>query len=164
MTGTLTDVEVGTEAFLSVDGVVVGHAFATADGAGQQAAGAVGAAPPAAHLAAVQTSSGGLVITTTISVPGSHLASLFGAGFRCDLNVNVVGGVLATDEGRGGGSDSGSGSLFGGGLARTGIEIAAFLALALVLLIAGNTLVQMARRRRRRLAREQNRVRDLTQL
>jgi hypothetical protein len=72
--------------------------------------------------------------------PGLHEVVFAGAGFSCATDITQV---LGTSISR---SPGGSGSL-----ARTGIQVAFLLAVALVLLIVGLQLVRRARRQRRRL-------------
>jgi hypothetical protein len=116
---------------------------------------------------------GSATITFTVPVgiaPGSHAVFAVGAGFSAscgELSVegvqsNVVenpapgggaaGDVAGNDVARGRGGSS---------LARTGIELALLLAIALALLVVGRRLVAVERRRRRRRARQHNVIADL---
>jgi len=103
-------------------------------------------------------------ITLTFAVPsnasnGQHTLVFAGAGIQCDpfggagFQVTVEGEVLAR-------SDSGGKGNSGGSLARTGIELALFLAIALVLFLLGSAALRAARRRRRRLERVRERQRQ----
>ena len=142
VTATLSNVPPGTHSQLLFDGSVVGEGDAGANGS--------------------------LTVSFTVppsTPPGNHTLVFVGAGFQCDptngagLAVGVLGEQLSqssssdTPRSIGGGSSGGI-----AGLARTGIEIAFFLAIALVLVLVGYLLVQGARRRRRRIARRRNRV------
>jgi len=149
---TVVNVVVGTEISLSIDGVVIAKSTATADGQGNQTAAALA---PAGHLAARAAELGGAVIKFTVPSslsPGKHTLVVFGAGFSCSPTANGF-AVLGSEVTRGELPRSDSGSL-----ARTGLQIALFLAIALVLILAGYMLVKEAQRRRRRRAREQNRI------
>jgi hypothetical protein len=95
-------------------------------------------------------------VVPTNATGGNHTIVFVGAGFQCDptngtglpvgvLDLEISRGATTTVAGTGGGS-----------LARTGIEIALYLAVALALLVVGFLLVQEARRRRRRAARRRN--------
>lgn len=94
--------------------------------------------------------------------PGEHAVFAVGAGFSADCgtvdSVEVLSGGGSNPDVEGGGAARSSG---GRSLARTGIEIGLLLAIALVLLLAGDRLVRMARRRRRRAARRLNKVTEL---
>lgn len=142
VTATLSNVPPGTHAQLLFDGSSVGEGDAGANGS--------------------------LTISFTVppsTPPGNHSLVFVGAGFQCDptggagLTIGVLGEQLSqsrsSDTPRGIGGSSSGGI---GGLARTGIEVALFLAIALVLVLVGYLLVQTARRRRRRIARRRNRV------
>jgi hypothetical protein len=103
---------------------------------------------------------------------GEHAVFAVGAGFSA--NCGTVFGSAVLSEGQtqtGAGADSagadsagvaGANAGRGGGsLARTGVEIGLLLAVAVVLVLVGNRLVQRARRRRRRAARRPGDVRAL---
>jgi hypothetical protein len=85
-------------------------------------------------------------IPDTLS-PGRHELLFVSGGTMCDPTGGAGLGVLGEQisQGSGGGV---------GGLARTGIEVALVLAVALALLAVGLSLRQAARRRRQRLQRE----------
>jgi hypothetical protein len=93
---------------------------------------------------------GGAVMSFTVPANASqgqgHTVVFSGAGFSCDATGGAGFEVLAEAVTRGGG---------GGSLSNTGIEVALYLAVALVLLVAGWQLVRMAKARRRRIARQQ---------
>lgn len=157
ITATITNIPVGTEVTLHFDGTEVGKETATADGQGQTA---LAALTPVGHLsvsAPAQDASGGVVMTFRVpnTTPGSdHTVVFSGAGFSCDATggqgFEVAGGSIARPGG-------------GGSLSDTGIEVGIYLAIALVLLLAGTQFVRMARARRRRIERrsEQSRRRHL---
>jgi hypothetical protein len=73
-----------------------------------------------------------------------HTVVFSGAGFSCDATGGAGFEVLAAAGNRGG----------GGGLSNTGIEVALYLAIALVLIVAGWQLTRVAQARRRRIARQ----------
>jgi hypothetical protein len=160
---TVTNVAVGTELSVAIDGVVVAKSVATADGQGTQTAAALA---PAGHLSARQAQTGGAVIKFTVPAwlsPGSHSLVVFGAGVSCTPSPSgfqVLGEQMVNELPRSdvagvlGRSDSRS----GGVLALTGMWIALLLAIALVLMIIGAYLIREARRRRKARAREANRL------
>jgi|GEM_PF-7017044 len=135
VTGHIEGVADGAEVTVRFDGAVVGQGTAhTAPGA--------------------TTASADIAFTVPGDVgPGDHNVVFSGAGFSCTVTVSAVavGGVeVSGSEQTTGGGTSGS------SLARTGIEVALLLAVALALVVAGMQFVRAARRRRRRLS---NRVR-----
>jgi hypothetical protein len=96
--------------------------------------------------AGAAAATGGVVIVFTVpadAAPGKHSVVFSGAGFSCDPTSGdgfAVLGASATKKSS-------------GGLSKTGIEVATYLAVALVLLLAGWQLLRMGRARRRRSAR-----------
>jgi hypothetical protein len=85
------------------------------------------------------------------ATPGhGHTVVFVGRGFQCDATNGAGFAVLAQDTARGG----------GGSLARTGMMIALYLAIALILLLVGGALVQAARRRRQA-ARGERKLEDV---
>jgi hypothetical protein len=142
VTGTLSNVPVGTHARLLFDGAVVAEGDATGSGA---------------------TGSVSLSFTVPVNTTGqNHTIVFVGAGFQCDptggagfplrFPASVLGAEFSNPNASTGG---------GGVLARTGIAIALFLAIALVLLLVGYGFLQAARRRRRRAMRRRNAVEHL---
>ena len=119
------------------DGVVVGTGKApAAPVAAQSSSGAVvfGGQAIASDVVAVTT------VTIKFTVPkaaavGTHLVTAVGDTFTCFCNPRGEFKVLAAGN--------------GGGLARTGIQAALLLVIAVALLIIGRTLVAEAKRRRR---------------
>lgn len=100
--------------------------------------------------------------------PGSHAVFAVGAGFSASCGAFSVSGVaseVVENTPPGGPTTVESGGVergrSGGGLARTGIEVAALLAIALLLIVVGRHLVAAERRRRRRRARQHNVITDL---
>ena len=102
--------------------------------------------------------------------PGSHAVFAIGAGFSASCGEVTVEGVGSNvvenpQPGAGGAGDVGAGEIdrgvSGGSLARTGIEVALLLVIALVLLLVGRWLVGIERRRRRRRARQRNVIADM---
>ena len=149
ITATISNIPVGTEVTLLFDGNQVGKEKATADGQGETALAAIPAAGHLSVAAPAQDASGGAVMTFVVpanaAVGPGHTVVFTGAGFSCD----ATGGdgftvVASTTANRGGGS-----------LSNTGMNVAIYLAVALVLIVAGAQLVRAARRRRRKLARRQ---------
>lgn len=110
--------------------------------------------------------------TITFAVPdgtpgGTHRVFAQGAGFAADCGTIQTGEVLSETQTRSANSvsatsHSGASGSGGSGLARTGMELGLYLAIALVLVLVGSRLVQMARRRRRRALRRSNAVAALT--
>lgn len=109
------------------------------------------------------------IVPTGIS-PGSHAVFAVGAGFSAscgEVTVEGVGGAAVENPKPGTGGpgavagDEADRGVGGGSLARTGIEVALLLAIALVLLLVGRWLIGIERRRRRRRARHRNAVPDL---
>jgi hypothetical protein len=142
--GTITGVPVGTVATVTFDGEKVGQATATADGQGRAAPGAV---RPIGHLSVTAEASGGAIIRFMVpsdAAPGPHTVVMSGAGVSCSPVGDAGFAVLGTSVVRGG----------SGPLSRTGTDLALYLAVALVLLVAGWQLVRSARRRRRRVTRQ----------
>jgi hypothetical protein len=83
--------------------------------------------------------------------PGEgHTVVFSGAGFSCDATGGAGFGVLSATTQRQG----------GGNLSKTGINVAIYLAIALVLIVIGAQFVRSARSRRRRIARGQHRSRS----
>jgi 5'-nucleotidase len=120
-------------------------------------------------------SAGSATIAFTVPAgiaPGSHAVFAVGVGFSAscgDLSVEGVQSNVVENPGPGGGATGdvagndvarGRG---GGSLARTGIELALLLAIALALLVVGRRLVVAERRRRRRRARQHNVIADLAE-
>jgi hypothetical protein len=150
VTGTLKNVPIGTEVSLLFDGDVVAKKTATADGQGQQALGIGGRSAGHLSVAALAvTATGGAVISFIVpgsASAGTHTVVFSGAGFSCDPTFGKGFAVLGASTTRRPGS-----------VARTGIEVAMYLAVALALIVAGWQLARFARARQRRIAR-QNRV------
>jgi hypothetical protein len=146
ITATITNVPVGTQVTVLFDGNEVASATATADGQGQQALAKLQAAGHLSVGAAVQDSSGGAIVTFNVpasaSVGKNHTVVFSGAGFSCDATGGAGFEVLAANV-----------TKPGGGLSKTGIEVATYLAVALVLILVGAQLVRSAKARRRRMAR-----------
>jgi hypothetical protein len=123
----------------------------------------------------VADSNGSAKLSFTVpptSGPGSHSLFVQGAGFSSScgtveganvqgVQVTQPGASVAGSGSVSAGSGSGGGSGGGGSLARTGLEVAFWLAIGLVLIVVGSRLVSMARRRRRRALRSLNDVRTL---
>lgn len=146
VTGTLSNVPVGTRAQFLFDGAVVAEGDATGNG-----------------------STGSVTLSFTVPIgttTGIHTIVFVGAGFSCDPTngagypIGVLGVEFTNSSPAVGATGAGTANR-GGSLARTGIMVALWVAAALVLLLIGSALVQAARRRRRRALREQNRVADL---
>jgi uncharacterized protein YjeT (DUF2065 family) len=146
VTATVTNIPVGTEVTLLFDGNPIATETATSDGQGQQARAAL---RPAGHLsvtAVVQDTSGGAVITFTVpfaAAVGTHTVVFSGPGFSCDATGGAGFKVLAAAITQ----------PPGGSLSNTGITVALYLAVALVLIVGGLQLLRFARARRRRMAR-----------
>jgi hypothetical protein len=148
VTGTITDIPVGTEVSLLFDGNEVAKETATADGQGQAALAALRPAGPLSVGVLRQDASGGAVMSFTVPAnasTGEHTVVFSGAGFSCDATGGAGFAVLASTVTRGGGG--------GGALSNTGIEVALYLAVAFVLIIAGMQLRRMGMARRKRIAR-----------
>lgn len=133
----------GAAIAVTLDGTVVGNGTATADGDATIA-----------------------FVVPEGTTPGSHTLFVQGAGFGADCGTIQVDAVLSgtTEQGGAGGDASGEAVRGSGGnrsLARTGIELATYLAVALVLLVVGHRLVLVARRRHRRAVRRENAVASL---
>jgi len=152
----LSNVGLNVPVSLTFDGKNINGGVTTADGKG--------------------TTSGALPVVT--AAPGKHPLQLVGPGILCDPTGGAQFEVLPP-VGRLGTAQTATGGLElsfklaaapaasnppGGGnsLARTGMQIALFLAVALVALVIGWSLVQAARRRRRRVEQARNEVRDLS--
>jgi hypothetical protein len=146
VTGTITNIPVGTTVTLLFDGNKVAKETATADGQGQAALAAI---PSAGHLsagAATADTSGGAIMSFTVpntaTGPG-HTVVFSGAGFSCDATggagFEVKAAAIEKNPGNGGTN-----------LARTGMQIAVYLAVALVLIVVGLQLLRASRARRRR--------------
>lgn len=116
-------------------------------------------------------SAGSATIAFTVPAgiaPGSHTVFAVGAGFSAscgELGVEGVQSNVVENPAQGGGAAgdvAGNDVARGGGsLARTGIELALLLAIALALLLVGRRMVAAERRRRRRRARQHNVIADL---
>jgi len=157
---------------------VVNAAFVTG---GQVATVSVTGAPTAAAIqitldgvpagSGVAAAAGSATIAFTVPdgiAPGSHAVFAVGATFSAScgaVGVEGVAGNVVESSPPGGTGAVGAGEIdrgvSGGALARTGIELALLLVIALVLLVAGRHLVASERRRRRRGARQQNVIADL---
>jgi hypothetical protein len=74
------------------------------------------------------------------STSSSHTVVFSGAGFSCDATGGAGFDILGSNQRR-------------GGLSTTGIDVALYLAIALVFIVAGWQFVLLARARRRRAAR-----------
>ncbi|MGI8663307.1 MAG: hypothetical protein ACR2LQ_08885 [Acidimicrobiales bacterium] len=148
--GSIHGVLVGTLVSLTIDGTTVGQSYATVDGQGSPQ-------PPSTASAGVY---GGAAIAFTVPADfasGAHSFAFVGVNVSCSLgSVNVLGPSLV--GGGGSGAETGAKS---GSLARTGMEVALFLAIALLLILIGSSLVKAARRRRRRAVRRSNKVDEL---
>lgn len=144
VTATITNIPVGTEVVLLFDGNQIAKETATADGQGQQALAALRRAGHLSVAAVVQDTSGGAVMSFTVPTTsvGQHTVVFSGAGFSCDATGGVGFKVLAAAINKPGGS-----------LSNTGMQVALYLAVALVLIVVGLQLVRFARARRRRIAR-----------
>jgi hypothetical protein len=135
---TLDNVPPGTAANLTLDGATVASGTAS--------------------------SQGSLTLTFTVpsnAAPGTHQLLFVGGGVLCDPTGGAGLSVLGAELSRGSTDTPRSG---GDTMARTGMKVALYLAIALVLVIIGWTLVQAARRRRRRSLRARNDVRDMSHL
>lgn len=104
-------------------------------------------------------------ITLTFAVPanasaGSHTLVFAGAGVQCDPLGTAGFGVQVEGEQILARGDTGGSGNSGGSLARTGVQIALLLAVAIVLFLLGSAAVRAARRRRRRLERARERERQ----
>jgi hypothetical protein len=135
VTATLSNVPAGTQAQLRFDGEVVNE-------------GAAG-------------SNGVLILSYTIPAgtkTGAHTLVFTGAGFQCDATAgrNFAVGVLGATFTNS--SEAAGNAVSRNPLVRTGIELALYLAVALVLVLAGFVLVRLARRGRRRAVKRRNRV------
>lgn len=143
VTATVTNVPVGNQIQITFNGSVVASAVSTADGQGQQALSQ--AVAPAGYLMVAAVVEGGAKITFRVpssTAAGTYEVRAIGAGFNANCATGTNGlEVKAAVLARAGG---------GGSLSATGIEVATYLAAALVLLILGWQLVLMARRRTRR--------------
>jgi hypothetical protein len=134
---TISNVPVGSQVALTFDGVKVGEATATSDGAARPAL-------------------GGAVVHWTVPVEaeaGPHALVFSGVGVFCnpaDGGLEIL-GETTTRVG-------------GGSLARTGTQVALYLAFALVLVVVGAQLLRVARRRRRRAIRRRNEVGHLDRI
>ena len=144
VSATLSNVPVGTHTQLLFDGQDVAEGDATGSGA-----------------------NGSVTLSFTIPAstpPGTHTVVFVGAGFQCDatngkgLTVGVLSEQFTRAPTSGDTPRSAPSGL--GGLARTGIEVALLLAVAIALVLLGSVLVDAARRRHRRAVRRRNRVED----
>lgn len=137
VTGSVKGVFFGEHVRILFDGVQVAEATApAAPVVAQSASGAVvfgGQAIAAADEPGTTTLSIKFVIPK--AAPGTHIVSAVGDTFTCLCNPNGAFTVLAASTG-------------GGSLARTGVEAALVLVMAMVLLLVGRAFVAEARRRR----------------
>ncbi|MEO7555895.1 MAG: hypothetical protein ABIV94_04740 [Acidimicrobiales bacterium] len=153
----LTNVGLDVPVNLTFDGKVINGGLTTADGKG--------------------TTSSALPVVTAAA--GKHPLLLVGAGILCDptagaqfevlpptgrlgISQTATGGIELSFKLAAATAATPPGSGGSGSLARTGMQIALFLAAALVALVIGWSLVQAARRRRRRVEQARNEVRDLS--
>jgi 5'-nucleotidase len=123
--------------------------------------------------AADATGSATIAFTVPAGIaPGTHAVFAVGAGFSAscgDLSVEGVQSNVVENPAPGGGGAAGvagddvARGRSGGSLARTGIELALLLAIALALLVVGRRLIAAERRRRRRRARQHNVIADLAE-
>lgn len=96
---------------------------------------------------------------------GPHQVFAVGGDFNVQCGpFTVFGGVQVAGESFTRGTGTGGTGVLGGSLARTGLQIALLVAVAVVLILLGWQLARLARHQRRRAVRRRNKVRDLSEL